>query len=64
MGIRSEESCTKITTLDNHTVTNMFHSRDQAFQFLLEHTTNILYKEASIFDYNTGTIVLSLRSIK
>jgi len=64
MGICSEVSYTKIVTLDNCIIENNFDSREEALKYLLMSTADITYKEASVIDYNTGSVVISMRNIK
>jgi hypothetical protein len=63
MGCYGEQSIARIITLDNYKYESGHNTRDDAFIFLKLWTHNISYKEAVIEDFNTGEIVLSLRTI-
>lgn len=64
MGIFSERSIVSIITLDNFKFNIESDNREEAFELLLSQIKDIQYKQASIFDYNTGSEVLSLRTLK
>jgi hypothetical protein len=64
MGVISDKSTTRIVTLDNFKFENKHQTRDEAFSFLKNMIKEVpQYKQASIFDTNTGLEVLSLRII-
>lgn len=64
MGVRSELSTIRLTTLDDYVFTGDYQTRDEAFKALKKYAAEVSYKEAIIIDTNTGTEVLSLRIVK
>lgn len=64
MGIRSEKSTYRIITRDRHAYTSDVATRDEALKCLLAFTKDLDYREAVIVDFNTGSEVVSLRTIK
>jgi hypothetical protein len=64
MRIENQKSCSLVITTDDQTLTNTFDSREVALKDLLIKTKEINYKRAEVVDFNTGMIVVSLRTIK
>jgi hypothetical protein len=61
MEVKKEKSTTRVITKDNVVFFDQHESREAAFEFLLEFTKDLEYKEAVILDTGTDAQVLSLR---